>query len=115
MSPKPREEKIYKPNPREDAPSGIEARRAVPLAFVAETQTKQIEQWCSWSRHHGFPSLEALGVRTMKSGKPGYALPGYWPPDEASARVLEWVAFFSRRRDHIADESARQTDLRRAS
>lgn len=113
--PNPEKEKIYKPNPREDAPPRVETRRAVPLVFVAETKTKQVEQWCSWLRRHGFPSLEAFGIRTVKAGKPGYALPGYWPPDEASPRALEWVAFFSCRRDHIADEPARQTDLRRAS
>jgi len=113
--PNPEKEKIYKPNPREDAPTRVETRQAVPLVFVAQTNAKQIEQWCSWLRLHGFSSLEALGVRTVKAGKPGYALPGYWPPDEASPRALEWVAFFKRRRAHIADEPARQTDLWRAS
>lgn len=104
--PNPEKEKIYKPNPREDAPPRIETRRAVPLVFVAETQADQVEQWRIWLRRHGFLSLEALGVRTVKTGKPGYALPGHWPPDEASPRTLDWIAFFRRRRDHIAGETA---------
>lgn len=108
-------EKIYKPNPREDAPPRVETRRAVPLVFVAETKADQVEHWRSWLRGHGFPSIDALGLRTVKIGKPGYALPGYWPPDEASPSALDWIAFFSHRRDHIATETARETDLRRAS
>jgi DNA-binding transcriptional regulator YhcF (GntR family) len=108
-------EKIYKPNPREDAPPRVETRRAVPLVFVAETKADQVEQWRTWLRRHGFPSIDALGMRTVKAGKAGYALPSYWPPDEASSSALDWIAFFSRRRDHIAAETARQTDLRRAS
>jgi len=44
-------------------------------------------------RRHGFPSLEALGIRTVKTGKPGYALPGYWPPDETNPSALDWIAF----------------------
>ncbi|QOD62734.1 helix-turn-helix domain-containing protein [Ochrobactrum sp. MT180101] len=108
-------EKIYKPNPREDAPPRVETRRAVPLVFVAETKEDQVEQWRSWLRHHGLPSIEVLGLRTVKAGKPGYSLPGYWPPDEASPSALDWIAFFSHRRYHIADETARQTTVRRAS
>lgn len=107
--PNPEKEKIYKPNPR------VETRRAVPLVFVAETKADQVEQWRSWLRRHGFPSLDSLGMRTVKTGQPGYALPGYWPPDEASPSALDWIAFFDHRRDHIAGETARQTDLRRAS
>lgn len=108
-------EKIYKPNPREDAPPRVETQRAVPLVFVAGTKADQVEQWRSWLRRHGFPSIDALGMRTVKAGKQGYALPGYWPPDEASQSVLDWIVFFSSRRDHIASETGRQTDLRRAS
>jgi hypothetical protein len=108
-------EKIYKPNPREDTPPRVETRRAVPLVFVAETKVDQVEQWRTWLHRHGFPSIDALGMRTVKTGKPGYALPSYWPPGEASSSALDWIAFFSRRRDHIADETARHTDLRRAS
>lgn len=51
----------------------------------------------------------------MKTGKSGYALPGYWPPDEASSKVLEWIAFFSSRRDYLANETARRTNLWKAS
>ncbi|MFA7416691.1 MAG: helix-turn-helix domain-containing protein, partial [Rhizobium sp.] len=108
-------EKINKPNPRQDAPPRVETRRAIPLVFVAETKADQVEQWRSWLRRHGFPSIDALGLRTVKTGKPGYALPGYWPPDEACPSALDWIAFFSRRRDHIAPETARETELRRAS
>ncbi|CUX32880.1 conserved hypothetical protein [Agrobacterium tumefaciens str. CFBP 5621] len=113
--PNPEKEKIYKPNPREDAPPRVETRRAVPLVFVAETKADQVEQWCAWLRRHGLPFIETLGLRTVKTGKPGYALPGYWPPDETSPGALDWIAFFSRRRDHIATETPRQTDLPRAS
>lgn len=112
MSSKPRERKnIYKPNPREDAPAPVETRRAIPLVFVAETNTKQIEQWRLWLRRHGFPSLEGLSIRITKGGRLGYALPGYWPPDETGTRALEWTAFFSHRRDHITAKP----DIRRAS
>ncbi|MGN7714794.1 MobA/MobL family protein [Agrobacterium radiobacter] len=103
--PNPEKEKINRPNPREDA----------PLVFVAETKADQVEQWCAWLRRHGLPSIETLGLRTVKTGKPGYALPGYWPPGETSPGALDWIAFFSRRRDHIATETPRQTDLPRAS
>ena len=113
--PNPEKEKIYIPNARGDASPRVEMHHAVPLVFVAETKTDQIVKWRSWLRRHGFPSLEALGVRTLKTGKPGYALPGYWPPDEASSMALNWIAFFSRRCEHIAGETSRQTDLRRAS
>lgn len=113
--PNPEKEKIYKPNPREDAPPRVETQRAVPLVFVAETKADQVEQWRTWLRRHGFPSIDALGMRTVKTGKPGYALPSYWPPDETSPSALDWIAFFSRRRDHIADETARQTTVRRVS
>ncbi|MCF6367238.1 helix-turn-helix domain-containing protein [Rhizobium halophilum] len=109
--PNSEKEKIYKPNPREDAPARVHTQRAIPLVFVAETKTKQIEQWRIWLRRHGFPSLEALEVRITKAGTPGYALPGHWPPDEANPRSSEWITFFSHRRDHIAARS----DLRRVS
>ncbi|MBP1852503.1 helix-turn-helix domain-containing protein [Rhizobium halophytocola] len=113
--PNPEKEKIYKPNPREHAPPRVETRRAVPLVFVAETKADQLEQWRIWLRHHGRLSIEALGLRTVKAGKLGYALPGYWPPDEASPIALDCIAFFCHRRDHIAEKAVRQTDLRRAS
>lgn len=113
--PNPEKEKIYKPNLREGAPPRVKTRRAIPLVFVAETKADQVEQWRTWLRRHGLPSIEILGLRTMKTGKPGYALPSYWPPAEASSSALDWIAFFSSRRDHIADETARQTDLRTAS
>jgi len=109
-----RKKRINKPNPREDAPPRVETRRAVPLVFVAETKADQVEPWRIWLRRHGFLSLEALGVRTVKTEKQGYALPGYWPPDEASQSVLDWITFFSRRRDHIALET-RLSRLQRAS
>jgi len=108
-------EKIYKPNPREDALPRVETRRAIPIVFVAETKTDQLQQWLSWLSSHGLPSIEALGIRTVKSGKPGYALPGYWPPDEASPSAPDWIAYFSRRRDHIAHERARKIEIQRAS
>ncbi|MCZ8181092.1 MAG: helix-turn-helix domain-containing protein [Rhizobium sp.] len=108
-------EKTNKPNPREDAPPRVETRRAVPLVFVAQTKADQVEQWRNWLRRHGFSSIDALGMRMVKAGKPGYALPSYWPPDDTSPSALDWLAFFSHRRDHIADEKARQTELRMVS
>ena len=112
--PNPEKEKIYKLNPRQDGPPRVGTRRAIPLVFVAETKADQVEQWRSWLHRHGFPSIEALGVRTMKTGKPGYALPGYWPPDEVSPCTLDWIAFFNHCRHHIAGETGRQADFRRA-
>jgi DNA-binding transcriptional regulator YhcF (GntR family) len=82
-------EKIYKSNPREDAPPRVETRRAVPLVFVAETKAGQIEQWRGWLIDQGMPALEKLGLRTMKCGKYGYMLPGHWPPDSSNPSALE--------------------------
>jgi len=100
--------------PREDAAPRVETRRAIPLVFVAATKVVQVEQWRIWLRHHGIPSFEAFGVRTMRTGKAGYILPGYWPPDDASPDTLEWIAFFSRRRARIAEELSREATVRRA-
>jgi DNA-binding transcriptional regulator YhcF (GntR family) len=105
--PNPEKEIINKPNAREDAPPRVEKPRAVPLVFVAENRTQQIKHWRAWFHRHGFESLEAVSIRTAKSGKFGYVLPGYWPPDESSSRALEWIAFFSHRRPHIAQDAAR--------
>ena len=110
--PNPEKEKIYKPNPREDAPPRVQTLRAVPLVFVADTKPIQVERWRAWLRHNGFQSLEALGMRTMKAGKPGYALPGYWPPDEATPSKLDWMAFFGSRRDHLAEGTASRASFR---
>ncbi|MVA59171.1 helix-turn-helix domain-containing protein [Agrobacterium vitis] len=109
----PEKEKINKPTPREDTPPHVEMGQAVPLVFVAATKEDQVEQWRAWLRRHGLPSLELLDLRTLKNRTPGYALPGYWPPDEASQSVLDWIAYFSRRRDHVADQTTRHTGLRR--
>ncbi|MDX3977153.1 helix-turn-helix domain-containing protein [Shinella sp.] len=103
-------EKINKPNPREGAPP----RRSVPLVFVAETQLQQISQWRSWLSNQGIPALEKLELQTMKYGKYGYALPGHWPPDSTNPSTLNWIAFFTQRLDHIAEETARRTKLRMA-
>ena len=112
-------EKINKPNPREDAPPRVETRRAVPLVFVAEAQAKQIGQWRDWLARNHLPSLEKLELRTRNSGRPGYHLPGYWPPDEGSPRALEWIAFIGHRLEqqleHQTAQTARQTTVRRAS
>jgi len=93
----------------------VEPRRAVPLVFVAETQLEQIGQWRNWLNDNGMAALEKLALQTAKCGKQGYSLPGYWPPDTGSAKALDWIAFFSRRLDYIADKTARQTEVRRAS
>jgi len=113
--PNPEKEKIKKLNPRQDAPPRVETRRAVPLVFVAETKADQVEQWRVWLRRHGLPSIEVLGLRTVKTGKPGYALPGYWPPGDTSTSALDWIAYFSRRLERMSNEAAEQTGLRRAS
>ncbi len=105
------EKEIIKPNPRADTPPRVETRRAVPLVFVPETKADQVKRWRVWLRRHGLPSIEALGLRTMKAGKPGYALPGYWPPDEANPSAHDWIAFFSRRHVHIADENRPSKDV----
>lgn len=113
--PNPEKEKKYKSNAREDAPPRVDTHRAVPLVFVAETKVKQIEQWRNWFGRHGFESLEALSVQTAKAGKRGYALPGYWPPDDASSLALEWISFFRHRRNHLADEHTLQHAVRSES
>lgn len=110
----PEKEKTNKTNPGEGDPPRAETRRAVPIVFVAETKADQVEQWRVWFRLHGLPSIETLGLRTEKTGKPGYALPGYWPPAEASQSALDWLAFFSRRLDHMSNEAGWQTVPRRA-
>ncbi len=108
-------EKINKPNPREGAPPRVEPRRAVPLVFVAETQLQQISLWRNWLINQGMPALERLELRTMRGGKYGYALPGHWPPDSTNPRAFDWLAFFSKRLDHVAAGPARQAEMRRAS
>lgn len=113
--PNPEKEKINKPNSREGAPPSVETRRAIPQVFVADRRTDQIEQWRSWLSRHGFSSLEALGVRMLKAGKAGYALPGYWPPDDACPDARDWLSFFSSRCGRIVDETARQSNFQRAS
>jgi len=111
--PNPEKEKINKPNPREGAPQRVNTRAAVPLVFVSETKGKQLEQWRNWFLRHGFPSLEALSIRTVKSGSPGYTLPGYWPPEQASPKASEYLAFFNHRRTLIADEAAKKSHVRK--
>jgi hypothetical protein len=61
------------------------------------------------------PALEKLELRTMRSGKYGYALPGHWPPDSTNPSALDWIAFFSQRLDYVAEGPASQTEMRRAS
>lgn len=114
--PNPEKEKIYKPNPREDAPSRVkETRRAVPLVFVAEMRTKQIEQWRTWLRRYGLPPLETLSVRMFKAGNPGYALPGYWPPDKEDLRAEAYITFFRYRQAFLSEASVRRIKTQRMS
>jgi DNA-binding transcriptional regulator YhcF (GntR family) len=108
-------ERIFKPNPREDAPPRVETRRGVPLIFVTETKAGQIEQWREWLIDRGMPTLETLELRTMKCGKYGYMLPGYWPPDTSNPNALEWIAFFRQRNDQIAQKGIWRTGVQRAS
>lgn len=111
----PEKNKINKPNACAKSPLPAEDRQVVPRVFVSDTMVNQLEQWRIWLLACGLPSLEALKIRAVKNGKTGFALPGYWPPDEASHRAFEWTTFFSRRLDHIAAETAPPTDFRRAS
>lgn len=105
--PNPEKEKIYKPNGREDAPPCVERRPAVPLVFVAETKADQVEQWRNWLRRHGFPSIDTLGMRTVKTGKAGYFLPSYWPPDETASASPSIVAFFQQRDKYLSSRLPR--------
>jgi DNA-binding transcriptional regulator YhcF (GntR family) len=113
--PNPEKEKIYKPNPREDAPPRVETRRAVPLVFVANTRVDQIQQWKSWLRQRGMPPLEMLALKTVRSGQTGYLLPGNWPRADADERTDDLIAFFSRRSRQVIDHAPRQGIVRRAS
>lgn len=110
--PNPEKEKIYKPNPREVAPRGVEAPRAIPLVFVPDEMAKQLKEWRNWLRQHGYSSLETLRTRTVKAGKHGYLMPGYWPPGDESSRSLDWLAFFARR---CMDDDPRGTNFEIAS
>ncbi|TCR03933.1 helix-turn-helix domain-containing protein [Neorhizobium sp. JUb45] len=89
-------EKIYKSNAREGAPPRKEAQRAIPLVFLDERKAKQISLWRAWLHRYGLPSLEAVRARTMRGGRFGYDLPGYWPPDDGDVATLDWIAFFQR-------------------
>jgi DNA-binding transcriptional regulator YhcF (GntR family) len=104
--PNPEKEKINKPNPSEAALQRVETQRAIPLVFVPESKVIQLGQWRTWLARHGLPSLEMLGIRTVKAGKSGYALPSYWPPDQTSHMQRDWIDLFTRRRDHIVDRAA---------
>ena len=95
--PNPKKEKIYKPNAREDTAQRHKPCRAIPLVFLDERKAKQVELWRNWLRRQGLPSLEAVGARTVKSGKFGFELPGYWPPDDEGDESYGWITFFQRR------------------
>ncbi len=109
--PNPEKEKIYKPNARAERLPAIETRQAIPLVFVDEARVHQVDRWRAWFQRHGLPSPEGLGLRSMKQGKSGYALPGYWPPEEANPSAGIWIDFFNRRRAHLLQESANREAL----
>lgn len=112
----PEKEKIYKPNPCEGAPPREEARRAVPLVFIAESQRAQVDAWQGWLARHQLPPLDSFDLRTTKFGRPGFTVPGgYWPPEDDSPKALDWIAFLRRRATQLAPETGMQPALRRAS
>ena len=47
-------------------------------------------------------SLEELSTKTVKSGRSGHVLPGYWPPATGSEREAESLYFFERRSTYMA-------------
>jgi DNA-binding transcriptional regulator YhcF (GntR family) len=87
-------EKIYKPNAREASSPLAETQRAIPLVFLDDGKAVQLALWRNWMMRSGLPSLEGLGMRTIRGNKQGYTLPGYWPPNDGDTKALEWVAFF---------------------
>lgn len=108
-------EKIKKPNAREGAPPRKEARRAIPLIFVADAQEKQIGQWRDWLHRHQLSDLEALELRTERYGRLGFTLPGYWPPEDGSSRALDWIAYFNRKLERGMEKGEWQIPVRKMS
>lgn len=100
--PNPEKEKINKHNTREEQASQIHEYLPIALVFLSEHQTNQLNQWRDWLKKNGFMSLEELSTKTVKSGRSGHVLPGYWPPATGSERETESLYFFERRSAYMA-------------
>lgn len=100
--PNPEKEKIIKPNAREGQSSQVCDYPPIALVFVSDHQAVQLDHWRDWLQQRGFASLEELGTRSVKSGRSGYALPGYWPPASDSELEAGSLDFFRRRSAHLA-------------
>ncbi|MCI1000684.1 helix-turn-helix domain-containing protein [Ochrobactrum sp. C6C9] len=100
--PNPEKEKINKPNAREREASQACGYPPIALVFVSDHQAVQLGHWRDWLQQHGFATLEELGTRSVKSGRSGYALPGYWPPASGGEHEAGSLDFFRRRSAHLA-------------
>lgn len=100
--PNSEKEKINKPTAREGQASQVGSYPPIALVFVSDQQAAQLSQWRDWLQRNGFVSLEELGTRSVKSGRSGHALPGYWPPAFDSEREIESLDFFRRRSANMA-------------
>lgn len=103
--PNPEKEKINKLNAHARQARKDRSPTPIALVFVSDHQEAQLTQWRGWLRDHNFLGLEELGTRSMKSGRSGYALPGYWPPATGSEREVESLNFCRRRSAHMAQRN----------
>lgn len=113
--PNPEKEKINKPNAREPEASQVGGYPPIAMVFVSDHQSVQLGHWRDWLQRNGFVPLEELGTRSVKSGRPGYTLPGYWPPACGIEREAETLDFFRRRSADLAQGSPRADHGRRVS
>lgn len=113
--PNPEKEKINKLNTREGQASQLHDYLPIALVFLFDHQSAQLAQWRDWLQRHGFMSLEELGTKSVKSGRTGYVLPGYWPPDPDSEREVESLIFFRRRSAHMVQGNPSAEHGRRVS
>ena len=113
--PNPEKEKINKPNARELQASQVSGYRQIAVVFVSDHQAAQLSQWRDWLQRNGFVSLEELGTRSVKSGRSGYTLPGYWPPASDSECEAESLDFFRRQSANMAHGNPGSGHTRRVS
>ncbi|MGU3398259.1 helix-turn-helix domain-containing protein [Brucellaceae bacterium D45D] len=113
--PNPEKEKINKPNARVGEAPQVGGYPPIALVFVSDQQAAQLSQWSDWLQRHGLMSLEELGTRSVKSGRSGYALPGYWPPGSGSEREIESLNFLRRRSANMAQRNPGADHGRRVS
>ena len=92
----PEKEINKKTNARETGqPSGL--HQSMPLVFLVEGQTPQVDRWLAWLAKHRMPPLAAFGIEAKKSGRGGYHLPSYWPPTEGSPEEEACLRFFRKK------------------